>query len=151
MPRKAQGHRLRSGRFSEPGRIYLVTTVCARRRRWFADFARARCCVQSLREVEDLVTTLCFVVMPDHLHWLLQLDHGELPVAVQKVKANTTRRIGRLEGTRCHIWQKGFHDRALRREEDLPAVALYVVANPLRAGLVHNLGDYPLWDAIWLE
>ncbi|MGH8334666.1 MAG: REP-associated tyrosine transposase, partial [Pseudomonas sp.] len=23
-------------------------------------------------------------------------------------------------------------------------------ANPLRAGLVEKLGDYPLWDAVWL-
>jgi hypothetical protein len=29
-------------------------------------------------------------------------------------------------------------------------MARYVVANPLRAGLVKRLGDYPLWDAIWL-
>ncbi|RUQ45382.1 transposase, partial [Corynebacterium pseudodiphtheriticum] len=24
------------------------------------------------------------------------------------------------------------------------------VANPLRAGLVKRIGDYPLWDAIWI-
>jgi hypothetical protein len=29
-------------------------------------------------------------------------------------------------------------------------VARYIVANPLRAGLVEHLGDYPLWDAVWL-
>jgi hypothetical protein len=28
--------------------------------------------------------------------------------------------------------------------------ARYIVANPLRAGLTRRLGDYPLWDAIWL-
>jgi hypothetical protein len=33
---------------------------------------------------------------------------------------------------------------------DLQSVARYIVANPLRAGLVKHLGDYPLWDAIWL-
>ncbi|MNE68641.1 hypothetical protein D3C80_1643130 [compost metagenome] len=48
------------------------------------------------------------------------------------------------------LWQKGFHDHALRREEDVKAVARYVVANPLRAGLVEKLADYPFWDAIWL-
>ncbi|MGB4488330.1 MAG: transposase, partial [Pseudomonas veronii] len=25
-----------------------------------------------------------------------------------------------------------------------------IVANPLRAGLVEHIGQYPLWDAIWL-
>jgi hypothetical protein len=48
------------------------------------------------------------------------------------------------------MWQKGFHDRAIRREEDLRAVARYIIANPLRAGLVRRVHDYPLWDAIWL-
>jgi hypothetical protein len=38
----------------------------------------------------------------------------------------------------------------LRKDEDLQTVARYIVANPLRAGLVEKIGDYPLWDAIWL-
>jgi len=29
-------------------------------------------------------------------------------------------------------------------------VARYIVANPLRAGLVESVRDYPHWDAIWL-
>ena len=50
----------------------------------------------------------------------------------------------------CPVWQKGYFDRALRYEEDLKAAARYIIANPLRAGLVAQVGDYPLWDAIWL-
>ncbi|BAU72594.1 Transposase [Metapseudomonas furukawaii] len=48
------------------------------------------------------------------------------------------------------LWQKGFHDHALRSDEDVKTVARYVVANPLRAGLVERLADYPFWNAIWL-
>ncbi|MFV3290267.1 transposase, partial [Pseudomonas sp. NY11955] len=29
-------------------------------------------------------------------------------------------------------------------------VARYIVANPIRAGLVSRVGDYPHWDAVWL-
>jgi REP element-mobilizing transposase RayT len=46
--------------------------------------------------------------------------------------------------------QRAFYDHALRQDEDVQGVARYIVANPLRAGLVENIGDYPLWDAIWL-
>jgi len=60
------------------------------------------------------------------------------------VKAVTAHRIGR------RIWQDGFHDHALRQEEDLAEVARYIVANPLRAGLVERVGDYSHWDAVWL-
>jgi hypothetical protein len=38
----------------------------------------------------------------------------------------------------------------VRRQQDMRALARYVIANPLRAGLVESIGDYPLWDAIWL-
>jgi hypothetical protein len=48
------------------------------------------------------------------------------------------------------VWQTSFHDHALRREEDVLSVARFVVANPLRAGLVKSLRDYPHWDAVWL-
>ena len=34
--------------------------------------------------------------------------------------------------------------------KDLRELARYVVANPLRAGLVQSLRDYPHWDAEWL-
>ena len=40
-------------------------------------------------------------------------------------------------------------ERALRRQDDLAAMARYIVANPLRAGLVDFLGDYPHWDCAW--
>nr|EPB97991.1 hypothetical protein L321_00197 [Pseudomonas plecoglossicida NB2011] len=48
------------------------------------------------------------------------------------------------------VWQAGYHDRALRREEDVVMAARYIIANPLRAGLADKVGDYPHWDAVWV-
>ena len=48
------------------------------------------------------------------------------------------------------MWQAAFHDHALRKEENLHEIARYIVANPLRAGLVSSLAEYPHWDAVWL-
>jgi len=48
------------------------------------------------------------------------------------------------------IWQDGYHDHALRAEESLEDVARYIVMNPVRAGLVKSVREYPLWDAKWL-
>lgn len=146
-----RGATLRKGRYSEPGRPYLVTTTVHSRRPVFAHFHLGRLLVRTIRRETVRAETLCYVVMPDHLHWLLVLREGvTLPNVVRNVKSassNAVLRAGRLEGP---LWQKGFHDRALRRDEDVQAVARYVVANPLRAGLVRRVGDYPLWDAVWL-
>jgi putative transposase len=38
----------------------------------------------------------------------------------------------------------------LRDEDDVKDWARYIVANPVRAGLVKRVGDYPHWDAVWL-
>jgi hypothetical protein len=29
-------------------------------------------------------------------------------------------------------------------------MARYIIANPMRQGLVKKIDDYPLWDAIWI-
>ena len=42
------------------------------------------------------------------------------------------------------------YDRAARKHDDIRRIARYIVANPLRAGLVQNIGDYPHWDCIWM-
>lgn len=61
-----------------------------------------------------------------------------------------------LKGRSAHaigkpIWQANYHDHAVRKEEDLKEIARYIVANPLRAKLVSRIGDYSLWDAVWLD
>ena len=88
--------------------------------------------------------------MPDHIHLLLQLGETELSVVMKRLKARTAIALNREIGRRGRFWAKGFHDHALRKEEDLLAVSRYIVANPLRAGLVKSVSDYPYWDAVWL-
>ena len=72
------------------------------------------------------------------------------PKIVNLMKSFSARRINHLRGRRSPVWQRGFHDHGIRTGEDLAATARYIVANPLRAGLVERVGDYPHWDAIWL-
>jgi len=101
---------------------------------------------------EGSARTLAFVVMPDHLHWLFALGTDKpLSQVVADVKRRAAWRINEMAGRKGRpVWQRGFHDRALRREESIRDAARYVVANPLRAGLVRTIGDYSLWDAMWL-
>lgn len=136
-----------------PHQAYHVTACTEARRPIFRDFACARLLVAEMRRLheEEVLGSLAWVIMPDHLHWLFQLYEGEtLSSIVKRVKARSSLAIGRHIESGGPIWQRGFHDHAIRRDEDMLVVARYIVANPLRAGLVKHLGDYPLWDAIWL-
>jgi putative transposase len=76
---------------------------------------------------------------------------SDLSAIVQRVKSLATKNLRNAQVVDdIPVWQPSFFDRALRWEEDIQAVARYIVANPLRAGLVTSLRVYPLWDAIWL-
>jgi putative transposase len=152
MPDLPASNRLRIGRYAEQNRIYLLTTNTLDRAPVFKDFTLGRLVVSQFRAAQDqgCVNSLAWVVMPDHFHWLVELQQGSLADLMQKTKSMSTKTVNQFTGRKVTLWQKGFHDRALRREEDLVKVARYVVANPLRSGLVEKLGDYPLWDAIWV-
>ena len=152
MPARLHGHHLRSGRFSQSGQIYLLTAVTQGRNPLFADWRVGRLLVAQFRQaqLEQRADSLAWVVMPDHFHWLVELQDSTLAQLVLATKSRSARAINAYFGRSGQLWQKGFHDRAMRREEDLVAAARYIVANPLRAGLVRRLGDYPLWDAVWL-
>jgi len=144
---------LLKGRVSLPGQIYHVTTCTEARLPLFSDFARARLLVAEMRRLHDTrqLESLAWVIMPDHLHWLFQLcDRETLSNSIKQFKARSSLAIAPTFRPGARVRQRGFHDHAIRGDEDLLAAARYIVANPLRAGLVRRLGEYPLWDAKWL-
>lgn len=144
---------LRKGRYSEPGREYLVTIVTHQRAPWFNDLPSVRLLVKEMRslEREGAVRWLAWVAMPDHFHALLSLDGSiSLSEAINKLKGRSARVINRQLNRTGSFWQRSFHDHALRKEEDRLQLARYVVANPLRAGMVERLGNYPHWDSVWV-
>jgi REP element-mobilizing transposase RayT len=152
MSDHAASHLLRAGRFSCPGHIYLITTNTRNRAPIFEDFPLGRLLVQELRRAEQqgLVSSLAWVVMPDHLHWLFELKAGTLIGLMQQIKARSSIAINRLRQSSESVWQSGYHDKALRAEDDLLKFARYTINNPVRAGLVRRVADYSLWDAVWL-
>ncbi|HET6395888.1 MAG TPA: transposase [Pseudoxanthomonas sp.] len=152
-PVARRGHAaLRRGRVSVPGQIYHLTAVTRDRSAYFAGFHVAWAAVRGFRQPAVLgdARLLAWVLMPDHAHWLLQLGQDPLDKVVSRMKSASGVHANRVLARSGPVWAPAFHDHALRREEDVRAAARYVVANPVRAGLVERAGDYPFWDCIWL-
>ena len=143
---------LRRGRHTEKGRPYLITTVTRDRQPIFQSWQTGRLLVAELRKASEhrQIESLAWVVMPDHLHWLMIPADDPLEVLMRRVKSCSARSINSAKGTSGPVWQSGYHDHAMRRKEDLVTTARYIIANPLRAGIVKDVGDYPLWDCIYL-
>ena len=150
----AHARNLRKGRRSIPAQAYLLTTATHLRKPMFMNFSYARCALLGMRyhDLRDDTRTLAGVVMPDHVHWLLYLT-GRISMdsLMRQYKGGVARRIHAIRGIHAQrLWQAGYHDHAVRREEDMEQLVRYVIANPLRAGLVEQVEDYPHWHAAWL-
>ncbi len=146
------GRDLRKGRYSSNGGAYLLTTTTHGRKPIFREFQLACCAAREIRSISDseIVEVIAWVVMPDHIHLLVVLNGDDLAALMRRLKSCSAIGINRLRNVSGPVWQKGYHDHALRADEDLRKAARYLVANPLRAGLVDAIGDYPFWDATWL-
>lgn len=98
---------LRIGRWSQTGNVYAITAVTYARRRWFDDEASVDLLIEALRTVERTGRTcsLAWVIMPDHLHWLIQLRSGTLASCMQILKSRSGRSIGRYVDADTPIWQ----------------------------------------------
>jgi REP-associated tyrosine transposase len=85
--------------------------------------------------------------MPDHAHLLVA--GGDPDADFKRFARLAKQRSGwRYKRKRGQpLWQEGYHERVLRADEDSPAVARYILGNPLRAGLVRAVEDYPFWGS----
>lgn len=150
----APGNRaLRKGRISLANQVYLITTVTRHREPLFSDFAAGRAAARCFDDASILrdARMLAWVLMPDHAHWLIQLGKiDSLDALVGRLKSASARSANRVLHRNGALWARAFHDHGLRAEEDLRRSARHVIVNPVRAGLVERIGDYPFRNATWV-
>lgn len=154
MTRFGNSNRLRIGRCSLPGTIYFLTTATAERRPLFAYAPFAQIVLSAIRWLneEQKFDVHAAVVMPDHVHIAGALGNGSLASTMHSLKSFTAHQII-SRGVAPPIWQSGYHDHALRDDEDYRACLTYLLQNPIRAGLCDDLEHYPflLFPEWWRE
>jgi REP element-mobilizing transposase RayT len=81
--------------------------------------------------------------MPDHAHALVEglTAASDLRMFVKSVKESSGRAYFRRAGH--SLWQEGYYEHVLRGEDDALGIARYIVANPVRAGIVDDPLEYP--------
>ena len=88
--------------------------------------------------------------MPDHVHVLLEATavESELSRLINGWKQQTGYAYARATGAK--LWQNGYYDHVLRKDEDRLGTIAYLLSNPWRAGLVSDLRQYPFWGSgVW--
>jgi putative transposase len=89
-----------------------------------------------------------FVVMPNHIHWLVMpLGEFELERVVQSTTRHAAAQINRTCGRSGTLWQKESYDRLVRNREELARIRKYIEDNPKKAGL--REGEFVYFRAPW--
>ena len=91
-----------------------------------------------------------YVLMPNHVHFFARPAIDARPMAdwVQMWKSVSSRQIAAALAIDPPIWQTDYFDRYLRSSESYSDKWQYVEQNPVRAGLVGRVEDWPYHGTI---
>jgi REP element-mobilizing transposase RayT len=131
--------------YSIAGSTWLVTIATLNRDlRVFDDPTLATSVLDSLeRHCALSVATLHLaIVLPDHLHAIIEIANSNLVDVMRDFKTNSTRVWWEHDGVGA-LWQKSFHDRGLRTAEAFDHAVRYCLDNPVRLGLCGPDDHYP--------
>lgn len=144
-------HNLRRGRESIKNQVYFVTTAVHERDPLFIDPRAASAVLDALKWLDQAGKMIldAAVLMPDHLHVVFALKTGSLPQLMHSLKSYTAKQVKAILARECAVWQEQYYDHAVRTSENLIEVVLYMLNNPVRAGLVADFHDYPFWWCRW--
>ncbi len=93
--------------------------------------------LENIPSVYQGVCLDCYIIMPDHIHLLLQLDDSActggqgsgrptVPGILHGFKRLASRRAGRA------LWQESFFEHVIRNEVDLAETRNYILENPMK-------------------
>ena len=91
-----------------------------------------------------IIYTYC--LMPNHLHYLIspKQDGYSILTFTDQFKGKTTNHSWK-HGWQGKLWQPRYYDHIVRAEEDLHAIAEYILNNPVRQELVDFDDDW-MWS-----
>ena len=121
---------------------YFITICCARR--GINQLAHDQIAPDLIRDDQipkrkgNLVRS-ARAVMPDHVH----LGRLRFPRSKKRVQTIVSKWKEWTAKTLKIEWQRDFFEHRLRKEESFREKADYILANPVRAGLVERVEDWP--------
>ena len=116
-------------RFQQSHQTHFITFSCYHRRPFLVPAVAKRTFETALERVRRSFA-LCiyaYVVMPEHIHLLLNEPEGEtLADAIKSLKQGVSRR---LIGEREHFWQKRYYDFNVRNQRQFVEKLRYIHGN----------------------
>ena len=132
---------------------YSLTCCTFHRRRLFESHEVVRAVLTNIAETaeQERFGILAYCFMPDHVHLLASGQDGSCRALAFIARAKQVSGYWYRRAHHQPLWQRSARDRVLRSDEDTLAVTRYILANPVRAGLVERPLDYPFSGSLTLD
>ena len=91
-----------------------------------------------MRHEQGIWACYAYVVMPDHVHFVIKQLQGSLAPSMASFSKFTGLLLNERLEHKGSFWQQGYYDHGLRGEKSLEAYLAYIWLNPVRAGLVQK-------------
>ena len=92
------------------------------------------------------IEVYAYVLMNNHYHLLLKTNKPNISKSMQWFGTTYTRRYNIKHKRNGHLFQGRFKNFLVENDEYLTLLSCYIHRNPLRAGIVRRLVDYP-WSS----
>lgn len=149
--------RLKDKNFYNGIRAYFITINTYNKQRFFTKPNIVKSMVKYLKQIADIneFDILAYCFMPNHLHLIIygQTVKSNLLDFVHDYKQMTGYNF--KQKFKTNLWATSYHDHILRKEENIKSICRYILKNPVRAGLVESILDYPfsgsfIWNLTYL-
>jgi REP element-mobilizing transposase RayT len=134
-------HHLPDEAFDGNNFVVYITVCAARRGRWLERPGLAVIVRDEILKLHTEYPVIGYCIMPDHVHFLICNSGAGLSRIMNLFKGRVSRGVRLIESD-LEIWQAGYWDHIVRKEEGLYKTLQYVLLNPVRAALVEEWWDY---------
>ncbi len=138
----------RQWRIEFPGALYHVLSRGNGRQNIFWSDKDRYLFLSLLEELSERfkVEIYAYVLMGNHYHLLLKTIDANLSRAMQWFGSCFTRKFNLINRQNGHLFQGRFKSIIVENDVYLSRLSCYIHRNPLRAGIVERLADYP-WSS----
>lgn len=131
-------------RLEYPGALYHVTSRGNAQAPIFFDDADRAQFVRLLKDEVQQQGWICYAwcLMDNHYHFMIETPEGNLARGMQRLNGRYTQHFNRRHQRVGHVFQGRYKAILVEKESHLLELCRYVVLNPVRAGLVDDVGSW---------
>lgn len=134
--------RIKDYDYSQEG-LYFITICCKERNRILGIIEDNKVLINqygniikneliALNQKYKNTNILKYVIMPDHIHFIIELMNGNKKTIgdiIKTYKSVTSKRINKIEP--INLWQRNYYEHIIRNEKELYRIYYYIENNPI--------------------